>query len=196
MDSHFFDSLYATSADPWRFAGSWYEARKRSLLLASLPARRYANAYEPGCAMGDLTAHLVERCDHLLASDGALKAVEATRGRFHGDARVQVVQAWLPDDWPAQTFDLIVLSEFLYYLAPADQSRIAEAAQASLSPGGTLVACHWRHPIVGCECGGDAVHDHLRRALVLHEALRLEDADFCLGLWSSAPSPAAVEGKN
>ena len=40
--------LYADGADPWR-AGSWYERRKRAVVLASLPRERYRRAFEPGC---------------------------------------------------------------------------------------------------------------------------------------------------
>lgn len=196
MDARFFESLYAREPDPWRFDGSWYEARKRALLLASLPARRYASAFEPGCATGHLTAELAQRCDALLASDGSATAVQATRQRLQGHAHVTVVHAWLPRDWPTEPlFDLIVLSEFLYYLAPADQAALATAARASLRPGGTVAACHWRHPIPGCDDGGDAVHARLATTLTLPHVTALRDADFCLDVWSADATAAAHEGR-
>lgn len=49
---NFFDPLFARGPDPWHFEGSWYEARKRDLLLASLPHARYESIFEPGCAGG------------------------------------------------------------------------------------------------------------------------------------------------
>lgn len=198
MDARFFETLYAREADPWRFDGSWYEARKRALLLASLPAERYASAFEPGCATGHLTAELAQRCDALLASDGSAAAALATRQRLQGQGQrhVTVMQAWLPRDWPGERrFDLIVLSEFLYYLSPADQAALAAAARASLHPGGTIAACHWRHPIPGCEDGGDAVHARLGTSLSLPQSMTLRDADFCLDVWSADASAAAHEGR-
>lgn len=196
MDAAFFESLYAHSRDPWRFDGSWYEARKRGLLLASLPSPRYASAFEPGCATGHLTAELARRCDALHACDASASAADATRQRLESQPHVTVSQAWLPAGWPAsRTFDLIVLSEFLYYLPQDEQSAIARASRASLRPGGTVVACHWRHPIEGCASDGDAVHKLLGRKLALSHTVAVRDADFCLDVWSDGPSAAAHEGR-
>ena len=57
------EPLYRQDADPWRVRQRWYEERKRALLLASLPQRRYRHAYEPGCGNGELTAELARRCE-------------------------------------------------------------------------------------------------------------------------------------
>ncbi|MCO5103944.1 MAG: nodulation S family protein [Burkholderiaceae bacterium] len=178
-----FDALYASSDDPWHLRASWYEQRKRGLLLASLPESRYAWAYEPACAGGELTRSLARRCKRLLASDGSEAAVALARRRLADMGQVQVRQAWLPDEWPEGRFDLIVLSEFLYYLRPQAIAQVAQQARAALLPGGTVVACHWRAPIAGCALGGDAVHRQLRADLALPQALSCVDADFCLDLW-------------
>ena len=115
-----FEALYAGSDDPWHFDGSWYEARKRHLLLAALPHERYGRAFEPGCATGLLTAELAPRCGELLATDGAERALEVAGRRLEGHAHVALRRMWVPDEWPEGAFDLVVLSEFVYYLAPAD----------------------------------------------------------------------------
>ena len=70
-DPAHFEALFTSSNDPWGFRTRWYEARKRSLTLACLPHQRYASGFEPGCANGELSAVLAERCDHLLVCDGA-----------------------------------------------------------------------------------------------------------------------------
>lgn len=191
--AHDFDALYAGSDDPWRFEGSWYEARKRRLLLASLPHARYAHAFEPGCATGLLTAELAPRCDHLLASDGAERALATAAARLAAAPQVRFARLWLPGDWPAGTFDLIVLSEFVYYLAPLDIDRLAACARAALSPGGVVAACHWRRAIDGCALAGDAVHERLHAQLGLQRVVDLHDADFRLGVWTSAASPSVAD---
>ena len=56
-----FDRLFEASEDPWGFRTRWYEARKRSITLACLPEAHYQNAYEPGCANGELAAALAPR---------------------------------------------------------------------------------------------------------------------------------------
>ena len=44
-----------------------------------------------------------------------------------------------PEDWPAETFDLILLSEVVYYLDGSDVARLARRVEKSLSRGGDLV---------------------------------------------------------
>jgi LmbE family N-acetylglucosaminyl deacetylase len=48
-----FATLYSGGdGDPWQTRTSWYEIRKRAVLLACLPHARYAHAAEPGCGTG------------------------------------------------------------------------------------------------------------------------------------------------
>lgn len=191
-----FEALYAGSDDPWHFDGSWYEARKRRLLLAALPHERYARAFEPGCATGLLTAELAPRCGALLATDGAERALEVAGRRLERHAHVALRRMWVPDEWPEGAFDLIVLSEFVYYLAPADIDRLALRVRASLTPGGVVAACHWRRPIAGCALAGDAAHLRLEAVMDLRRVVDATDADFRLGVWAaSADSVACREGR-
>jgi hypothetical protein len=44
-----FVDLYGEGADPWQ-ADSWYERRKRSVVLASLPRERYRRAFDRAAA--------------------------------------------------------------------------------------------------------------------------------------------------
>lgn len=158
-----FDRLFRASDDPWQFRSSPYERRKREMTLAALPQQRYASAYEPGCANGELSAALAERCDALLATDGSARAVGLATARLAALPHVRVRQAWLPAEWPRQRFDLVVLSELGYFLDAAGLQALMRQALVSLSPGGTLLACHWRHPIEHGSLDGDAVHARLKR---------------------------------
>lgn len=190
-----FDTLFRHSDDPWQFRTRWYEARKRALTLACLPAQRFTQGYEPGCANGELSAALAERCDRLLVSDGAARAVELARDRLAALTHVQVIQAWLPQAWPQQRFDLIVISELGYFLDAVALDALADKALDTLQPGGTLLACHWRRPIAGCALDGDAVHRRLEERLGLHRLVQLREADFNLDVWSrDARSVAEREG--
>lgn len=180
--SHF-EALYQQGTDPWRMQGSWYEARKRQLLLACLPGQRYASGYEPGCGEGLLTQPLAARCDRLLAADVSALALQTAQHRLAGLPHVAFARHVLPQDWPAGPFDLVVLSELLYYLDAEALQRLAGCLVASLSPQATVVACHWRHAIAGCEINGPQVHEHLHAALGLPRVLQLQDADFCIDVW-------------
>lgn len=184
-DAQHFDDLFRRSDDPWQFKTRWFEARKRALTLACLPAARYAHGYEPGCANGELSAELATRCDRLLVSDGSMRAVTLAQARLAAWPHARVVQAQLPDDWPQATFDLIVISELGYFLDAQRLDALADRARASLSPGGTLLACHWRRPIQGCALDGDAVHDRLARRLGWETLTAVREADFVLHVWSA-----------
>ena len=190
-----FDAMFATNDDPWSYKTRWYEARKRDLTLACLPAARYASGYEPGCANGELSAALAQRCDRLLISDGSPEAIFAARERMRHLPHVETRQAWLPGQWPDERFDLIVISEWAYYLGADDLDTLALKIEASMAPGGTLVVCHWRRPISDCELHGDAVNQRLGSRLGWPRLVGLEDADFRLDVWSSdARSVAEREG--
>src|SRR6185312_1934448 len=105
---------------------------------ACLPRPHYARAFEPGCSIGVLTRELATRCDNVLASDPVAAPLEAARAAVPSQ-HVTFQVGRVPDDWPDGQFDLIVLSEFLYYLSPADRREVLALAATSLVSGGHLV---------------------------------------------------------
>src|ERR1700722_10637904 len=155
LSGAYFDAMYAASDDPWGFRSRWYERRKYALSLAMLPAERYAAAFEPACSIGILTASLAGRCDAVLACDRAAAAVAAAGARTADLPNVTVEQRVLPGDWPPGSFDLLVFSEVLYYFSDAELTLVLDQASDALRPGGTLLAVHWRHPVVEHPRSGD-----------------------------------------
>ena len=190
----YFDNMFADNPDPWGFGSRWYEQRKRALTLACLPSQRYGSGYEPGCANGELSAALASRCDRLLVSDGSDRAVALARKRLQSCPHVDVIKAWVPEEWPAQNFELIVLSEFLFYVSVSALEAIAANVLATLAPGGTVLACHWRHPVPHSVMNGDQAHEKLARCLNLPTLCQVLEPDLRLDVWSAAPSVARQEG--
>lgn len=139
----YFEGLYAADPDPWRFETSDYERGKYAATLAALPRPRYAAALEVGCSIGVLTADLAERCETLLALDVAEAALDKARARLAGRSCVQFAKVRVPAEWPPGRFDLILLSEVVYYLEVADVARLAERVRGCLAPGGDAVLVHW-----------------------------------------------------
>ena len=171
LPAGYFDALYARDPDPWGFETRPYERDKYAATLAALPRPRYAAGLEVGCSIGVLSRDLAPRCDHLLCLDGAEAALAQARRRNADRPSAEFRQAWMPQDWPTGTFDLILLSEVLYYFVPADLARVAALAAASLAPGGDAVLVHWLpytdrdYPLTGDEAVGrflDATRDKLR----------------------------------
>jgi SAM-dependent methyltransferase len=187
----YFEQMYAGAEDPWSFETRWYDNRKHTLTAAALPRARYRSAFEPGCSTGMLTARLAPRCDALLAVDTVGSAVATTARRLAAAPHVTVAQARLPQDWPGQTFDLIVLSELCYYFDDADFGTLLDRTLAGLEPGGDLVAVHWRRPVAEHIRSGDEVHARLAATPGLARTARLEEDDFLLEVFARTP-PEAV----
>ena len=181
-DSGYFDDLYARTDDPWDLATSGYERRKYALTIAALPAGHYRRAFEPGCAIGVLTAQLVQRCDALLAWDGVPRALEQARQRVV-DPRVRFELARVPSQWPPGRFDLVLCSELLYFLAAGDRTTFRDRAVQSLDPGGHLVAVHWRHAFAEAPSNGDEVHAELEATPGLERLVHHVERDFRLDVW-------------
>jgi SAM-dependent methyltransferase len=178
LGADYFDDMYAAAADPWGFEERWYERRKYAISLAMLPRERYRAAFEPGCSVGVFTRMLAPRCGSLLACDLAAAAVKATAVRTAGLSQVRVEQRDIAGQWPSGRFDLIVLSEVLYYFGHHDLEQVLKHAAAALEPDGTLLAVHWRHPVAEYPRSGDDVHAALAAAPGLAPLAVHSEADF------------------
>ena len=143
VPARYFDDLYAGERDPWEFETSAYEQAKYDATLAALPASRYRRGLEVGCSIGVLTARLGDRCASLVAVDVSEKALDAARVRCRTLPNVAFENMSVPAEWPAGIFDLIVLSEVVYYLDAGDVSQLANRVRASLEFGGHVVLVHW-----------------------------------------------------
>ena len=191
LPDDYFDRMYAADSDPWGFASRWYEQRKYALTMAVLPSPAYDRGLEIGCSIGVFTAALATRCTTLVALDPSPAALSAARTRV--PSSVHLVQGAVPDQWPPGSYDLVVLSEVGYYLDGADLERLLDLVDRDLARGGTVVACHWRHPVGDYPLTGDQVHAALARWPRLS---RVEEEDFLLDVLTpgGAVSVARREG--
>ncbi len=155
----YFDEVYAANADPWGFESSPYEQAKYADTLRSLPRPFYENAFEIGCSLGVLTSHLAPRCGRLLAVDGSEKPLARARDLCRDLPQVRIAQMQVPDGFPDDTFDLILVSEVGYYLAPHEFAVMQGKILAHLAPGGHLALVHWTPPVHDYPLTGDEVHE-------------------------------------
>lgn len=190
MPREHFDAIYDRHEDPWGFESRWYEQRKRDVLMASLPHRRLGRVLEIGCATGLLTAQLTLRADTVTAIDTVAAAVSAARRRVPGDD-VRISVGRVPQDWPAGTFDTVVLSEIGYYFSPADLDRVIDLIDAGTR--GCLVACHWRHLVPDYPQTGDAVHRALRAMSGWETTVLHMERDFVLEVFERSPARSVAE---
>ena len=158
LSTEYFDKLYQQNEDPWDFETSAYERDKYAATLAALPNERYQNAFEIGCSIGVLTQQLASRCDRLLAVDGSEKPLQQARQRLHNQPHVQLAQMRIPNTFPDDTFDLILVSEVAYYWSWDDLAKAQQHILRALRPGGHLLLVHWVQP-TNYPLTGDEVHD-------------------------------------
>ncbi len=155
QDPGYFDALYAADPDPWRFTTSAYEAAKYAATLTALPRPRYADAIEVGCSIGELTARLSTRCNMVLGIDVAAAAIAAAEQRCAGLPGVRFARVDLPAETPSGTFDLVVLSEVLYYFDAPTLVRVGERVRALARPDADIVLVHWLGPTPDYPLTGD-----------------------------------------
>jgi LmbE family N-acetylglucosaminyl deacetylase/SAM-dependent methyltransferase len=191
MSEAYFDERYARRDDPWGFETRWYESRKRALTLAALPAEKYDSAFEIGCSIGVLTEQLAARCASILAVDISQQAVDRARVRLHQQAHVTVERADVGRRFPDRHFDLIMLSEVGYYFDLDGLDDLLDHIENGLGPTGTLVMCHWRHPVDDYPLTGDEVHHAARSRPGLHRIAAHVEEDFILEVFSHDPRSVA-----
>ena len=138
-----FDALYQANRDPWDYENSSYEARKYAATLDALLRARYKSVLEAGCSIGILSAQLAARADHLIAVDFSALAILEAEKKLRDFAGVTVLHAALPDGWPEGRYDLIMLSELVYYLSEADIKTLAGLVARDANAGGECVLVHY-----------------------------------------------------
>ena len=128
------------------------------------------------------TAALAERCDRLLAVEPVALALAAAEARNREKPWVRFAPAFIPQDWPRERFDLVVMSEVLDYLGAADVAEVGARLRESLQPGGDVVLVHW----VGKKKGGSAKPSEASEVLIaaavdyLRPVFQTRNADYRL----------------
>jgi len=193
-DQYFLD-MYAAEPDPWGFDSRWYEQRKYQITLACLPRPRYRRVFEPGCSVGVLTAQLADRADHVDARDLVPAAVEQATARLRaagsGD-RVSVEQWDMRDPWPGAGYDLIVLSEVLYYLESDEAAHFMAQAVQHLDDDGHIVVAHWQTRVPEYPLSGAAAQQIATQTTGLEVVGSYGDDDFVLDVLARTGSASVA----
>lgn len=183
LPAGYFEAMFAADPDPWRFETSAYEAAKYDATIAALGGRRYGSALEVGCAIGVLTERLSAHSDDLLAIDVSETALAGAAARCGGSG-VRFERRAFPAEAPSGGFDLIVLSEVLYYLDDGDLSAAGRWTDRALAPGGDLLLIHWIGDTDYPKSGDDAVTGFRAAVRAPLETLRAERHErYRLDLW-------------
>ena len=154
--SGYFDTLYAANPDPWGFETRDYERDKYAATLSALPRLRFASCLEVGCSIGVLTELLGGRCDLLLGIDIAAAALAQAQHRCRKLPGVRFAVSELPLRAPTGPFDLIVLSEVLYYFNQDEIAKFATLLAEQMTCDAAFMLVHWLGPTPDYPLTGDA----------------------------------------
>lgn len=129
------DELYRGTDDPWTFRTSSYERARFEATLAALSHARYRHILELGCGNGELAHRLATRSESYTGLDAVENAIISARvavpeGLF--------VQEFIPCSLPEGDYDLIVLSEILYFLDADTLTLLANQLDARWPQAGIL----------------------------------------------------------
>jgi len=143
LDAAYFEGLYRADPDPWRFRTSDYEAGKYAHTLEAIGDEPVGRGLELGCSIGVLTRRLAPKCEQLVSTELSQTALDQAKARCADQANIEFVLARSLTDGFDGAFDLMLLSEVVYYWDDADLAAVARAIKDHLAPGGRLILVHW-----------------------------------------------------
>ena len=156
------EALYAQTDDPWDFRGSPYERARLEAVEAALPGPSFGHALELGCGNGELARRIAPRCRAYTGLDAVETALAAAR-RAVPDGRF--VQGLLPCPPPLPgpiPYDLVILSEVLYFLDLGDIDALAGWVTLDCARA-PIVCVTWLGP-TGDQLSGEEALDRFERA--------------------------------
>ena len=165
LTPEFFRALYQANPDPWNFTTSEYEAQKYAVTLDALTKTTYSSALEIGGSIGVLTEQLGARCKSLLSIDVSQIAQDQAKARCLDLPQIKFQIMTVPEEFPDQTFDLILVSEVAYYWSLDDWAKAQDLIFNHLNANGQLMLVHWTVDAKEMPLTGDQVHDSVLERL-------------------------------
>lgn len=160
-----FENKFRANIDPWNYTHSRFERVKREVLLRACGPYKHGRVLELGCAIGETTRGLARLSLRLTAVDASPTALNEAARRAPRDQRIQFHRAVLPGQMPRGPFDLIVVSELVYYLRHHHLQALADRLFAALAPAGMTVVLNHRRPFDDAAILPALAHRRLRRSL-------------------------------
>jgi SAM-dependent methyltransferase len=174
-------ALYEARDDPWEHLSSPYEREKYARTLEAAGTGPFEAGLEVGCGIGALSDLLAPRCRRLVALEAVPAAFARARARLGRHAQVTVVEGQAPRDLPDFRPDLVILSEVLYFMQPAEIAGLGRWLAARLHPRLRVVAVNWTGH-TGEALSGRGAADILREAVPQLSGPRQEQTGYILDL--------------
>ena len=140
-----FEDKFAENVDPWLTFDDADEALKRAAILHAMGRGPWGRVIELAAGNGSNSAAIAPRALRLDATEatGSGTALVANAIRPFGK-RARAIRLTAPARLPRERYDIVLIAEVLYYLAPRAMVETARQITSSLRPGGMLVLAHHR----------------------------------------------------
>jgi SAM-dependent methyltransferase len=191
-----FERKFQRNLDPWNYTHSAFERFKREVFLRACGPAKRGRVLELGCAIGETTQPLARRSLRLLAVDASPTALREAARRCAKLKNVTFCQSLLPQQMPRGPFDLIVVSELVYYMPSHHLSRLADRIETALAPGGDVVVLDHRRPFDDAAVLPSLAHCGLRRRFARSMRLTMAQSyrDFEIFVFRKHHRPRSTRG--
>ena len=138
------ERVFRRREDPYGYLSHPQERKKQDMALEWISDRRYKKALDIGCAEGTFTQRLAPFCDQILGVDISPTAIERARANCASLSNVRFQCLNIRDPSLAPGWDLIAISELLYYMEEPrwEFPDLIRTIADLLSSGGRLFLIH------------------------------------------------------
>lgn len=191
-----FDARFEADPDPWQTNTQRREMVKRRQLFQAAGFRRWSRALELGAGNGSNSPLLARRSLRLDVCEATASGVALIRQAVAHCPNTEVYAHIIPDRFPAPSYDLIVISEVLYYLRPDHLDKLAGEISRSLVPGGRLLLAHHHQRFSDAWQAGERAQRNLVAAISapLHPAWSRRDHRWTVAGWDRAAIKSCGKG--
>jgi SAM-dependent methyltransferase len=184
----FFDDLWQ-QGDYWALETSAFEQEKYAREIALLAGHRYPRVLEIGCGAGAFTRLLADLSDHVLAVDVSAAAIQRARGVTRSNVEFREANIMETDLELEGTWDLVVMSETIYYLGWLysffDVHWLARRLFAVMTDGGRFLMANTFGDSVGYLLRPSLIRTY--RDLFVNEGFRVAREEIFCGTKEGTP---------
>lgn len=153
-----FEQRFRESGDPWQTFTSRPEAVKREEILRATGTRRWGRGLELGAGNGSNSAALAARTGRLDVCEATAAGRALIREATAGCSNIRLWRHVVPERFPGDRYDLIVIAELLYYLRREELRLLAGEITRTLRPAGRLILVHHHCRFPDARLDGARVH--------------------------------------
>ena len=139
-----FADKFAQDSDPWSTWTAPDEVLKRQAILHALSCRPVGRVLELGAGNGSNSRAMARRGLRLDATEATAEGTRLVAKAIAACRRAKAFELVAPARTPRPRYDVIVISELLYYLSRKDMAKLARQISQLLERGGVLVLAHHR----------------------------------------------------